>query len=69
MSTPRSSLFRTLYCWGLAVLFALGAGLPAFADQPAVVKAEPSLEQRMARMEAYLANGDPTAAHSAVPAG
>ena len=62
MPTSRSFLLRALFCWGFAILFALGAGFPAFADQPVPSKNEITLEQRVARMEAYLANADPASA-------
>jgi Amt family ammonium transporter len=53
-------LFAPLHCTAIAIWLALATA--GFAQAPAAAGAPPTLEQRVAGLEAYLANRDPAAA-------
>jgi len=61
---PNNLLSLNLRRFALGAIVALCAALPAWADEPATAMptAIPTLEQRVAGLEAYLNNADPTGA-------
>jgi len=75
---PFKHLLARLACAGTLVALMAGSAISAFAETAPAATPAPTLEQRVAGLEAYLNNGDPTAAlktakdadgQPAVPAG
>ena len=63
MKTRRFSPLLALFIIGLALAAgAVGRAQAPAATAPAAALPAPTLEQRVAGLEAYLGNGDPTAA-------